>query len=400
MQGSLLPKDSLTQQEWAQYILNESKKSTSSTNKDESPVKKPSHNRRLRKKRPIDWSEQFVYIDSDCDSDYQPSKRSRCGTEDAWTRGSPARYIKREPGISPSFEEEKHTGQRSFRSQHVSWDNESTRGEGDEGGQEPDITAIEQHFQTRLPMSVLEARDDLAKEQNRSKSREDRGPDRPLSEHTPEHPNQNQNVPVTLPASSYGSLQLPGPPVYTKVDEPAVYSIFLPGRNHSRPCLTNISAPPRKKRADSNTAVEETIKGSQSTKDSKSAQVEVPEHYNEVKSQQQTASSPLLPIPTLQLPMQIDNDVRAIEALCPLLPAGSWMIVKSAMQQGVVNLDHWQPDRHETIQRPAPDKKGPTADSVLGKVFDIHDDIKTLSSDERLATWLKMTIELVFTFPR
>ncbi len=35
----------------------------------------------------IDRSGQVVYIDSDCDSDYQPSKRSSCGTEDAWTRG-------------------------------------------------------------------------------------------------------------------------------------------------------------------------------------------------------------------------------------------------------------------------------------------------------------------------
>lgn len=396
MQISLLPKDSLTQQEWAQYILDESKKSAGSTKKAMLQVEKPSHNRQLRKKRPIDWSEQFVYIDSDCDSDYQPSKRLRCGIEDARDRGSPARYIKREPGISPSFEEEKYTRQRSFPSQHVSWDNESTRGVGDDNGQEPGITAIERKFQTRHQISALEARDDLAKDQDRSKIREDREPDRSLLWHTSEHPNQTQNVAVTLPASSYGPLEIPrSPRVFTKVDEPPVYSIFLPGRNHPRPCSTNISAPPRKKRADSNNASEEDIKGSQSTKKLKIAQIKGPEYRSEVKS-----LPPSLPTPTLQLPMQIDNDVRAIETLCPLLPASSWMIVKSAMQQGMVNLDHWRPDRIETIQIPAPDKKSPTAESVLGKVFDIHDDIKTLSSDERLATWLKMTIELVFTFPR
>lgn len=404
IQGSSHTMGSRSHQELAQYVLEQSKNPTDSTNEAASLVEKPPHHRQLRKKRPIDWSEQFVYIDSDCDSDYHPSKRSRCGTEETRDRASPVRYIKREPGLDPSSEDLLHTGRRSSLWGYGSWDNDSTRVEAFKDTQTRGTTGIEQYFQKIPPVSTIEARDDLVKKRTLPWLSEDRESKRPLSKHAAERVNGVQDVPVQLPASVTEGFQPQiSTPAPVKADEPAIPSntMSVPDPKPTSSSVTESDIPSKEARTDLNTAVNETINGLPLTTKSEPPSLPNPEYCSKgTNTQETTPSSPLLPMAVLRVPMQIDDDVRAIEASCPSLSAGSWMIVKSAMQQGVVNLDQWQSHDIETIHRSAPDKKIATAKSLLEKVFDIHEDMKTLSSDERLASWLKLTVDLVFTFPR
>lgn len=387
--------DTRKQQEWAQYILEQSENPTGLINEAALPVEKPSHNRQLRKKRPIDWSEQFVYIDSDCDSDYHPSKRSRCGTEGSRDRASPVRYIKREPGLGSSSERETYMKRSSSPSQYQSWDNDSTTVEKVDEAQEPGTTANERDLQSRPSTSTLAAEADSAKEQKRSRQREDPKSEHPLPKHAVERLDGTQDVHLELPAPSY---EVPQPRASIRAPsmatEPAIrsHAIFAPGSHHPLSSSTNNDITSKD--------VDESFIELQPTTASKLLSLPDPEHCKGIKSQVKTPSSPSIPTAVLRVPMQIDDDARAKEALCPLLSAGSWMIVKSAMQQGVVNHDHWQPQSLETSQTLGVDKNDTTAKSILGKVFDIHEEMKTLSSDERLASWLKLTVDLVFTFPR